>query len=89
MAVLQGSKARGQVTDSFMDNGFHVLRKQLEVEGILKPTGDQLVFTQDYLFKSPCAAAAIVVGDNMNGCLSWKNQAGNTLDAVVRQSAQA
>lgn len=88
MAVLKGSKARGQVTDSFKDKGFHVLRKQLEAEGILKPVGDQLVFTQDYLFKSPSAAAAIVVGNNMNGWLSWKNQAGKTLDAVVRQSTQ-
>ncbi len=60
-----------------------------EAEGILKPTGDQLVFTQDYLFKSPSSAAAIVVGNNMNGWLSWKNQAGKTLDSVVRQSAQA
>lgn len=88
MAVLKGSKARGQVTDSFKGKGFHVLRKQLEAEGILKAEGDQLVFTHDYLFKSPSAAAAIVVGNNMNGWLSWKNQAGKTLDAVVRQSTQ-
>ena len=87
MAVLKGSKARGQVTDSFKDKGFHVLRKQLEAEGILKPTGDQLVFTQDYLFKSPSAAAAIVVGNNMNGWLTWKNEAGKTLDDAVRQTA--
>jgi hypothetical protein len=45
------------------------------------------VFTQDYLFKSPSAAAAIVVGNNMNGWISWKNQDGKTLDAVVRQVA--
>jgi predicted GIY-YIG superfamily endonuclease len=89
MAVLKGSKARGQVTDSFKDKGFHVLRKQLEAEGILKAVGDQLVFTQDYLFKSPSAAAAIVVGNNMNGWLSWKNQAGKTLDAAVRQTTRA
>jgi hypothetical protein len=40
------------------------------------------VFTQDYLFKSPSAAAAIVVGNNMNRWLSWKNGVGKTLDAV-------
>ena len=89
MAVLKGSKARGQVTDSFKDKGFHALRKQLEAAGVLKPMGDQLVFTQDYVFKSPSAAAAIVVGNNMNGWLSWKNPAGKTLDAVVRQTTQA
>ena len=89
MAVLKGSKARGQVTDSFKDKGFHALRKQLEAAGVLKPMGDQLVFTQDYVFKSPSAAAAIVAGNNMNGWLSWKNPAGKTLDAVVRQTTQA
>lgn len=87
MAVLKGSKARGQVTDSFRDKGFHALRKQLEAAGVLKAAGDQMVFTQDYVFRSPSAAAAIVVGNNINGWLSWKNQAGKTLDAVVRQAA--
>ena len=86
MAVLKGSKARGQVTDSFKGKGFHVLREQLEAEGILKATGDKLFFTQDYLFKFSSAAAAIVVGNNMNGWLTWKNQEGKTLDAVVRQA---
>jgi hypothetical protein len=87
MAVLKGSKARGQVTESFKGRGFDVLRKKLEAEGVLKRSGEQLVFTQDYLFKSPSAAAAIVVGNNMNGWISWKNQDGKTLDAVVRQVA--
>lgn len=87
MAVLKGSKARGQVTDSFKDKGFHALRKQLEAAGVLKPAGDQLVFTQDYVFKSPSAAAAIVVGNNMNGWISWKNKDGKTLDALVRQTS--
>lgn len=87
MAVLKGSKARGQVTDSFKDKGFHVLRKQLEAAGVLKPAGQQLVFTQDYVFNSPSAAAAIVVGNNMNGWISWKNKDGKTLDAVVRQAS--
>lgn len=85
MAVLKGSKARGQVTDSFKDKGFHALRKKLEGAGVLKTAGDQLVFTQDYVFKSPSAAAAIVVGNNMNGWLSWKTKDGKTLDAAVRQ----
>lgn len=88
MVVLKGSKARGQVTPSFKDTGFHAMRKQLEAAGVLKPVGDQLVFTQDYLFKSPSAAAAIVVGNNMNGWLSWKNLAGKTLDAAVRHPTQ-
>ena len=52
---------------------------------MLETPGDQLVFTEDYVFKSPSAVAAIVVGNNMNGCLSWRNKDGKTLDAVVKQ----
>lgn len=81
----EGLQRLGQVTDSFKDKGFHAMRKKLEEAGVLKPAGDQLVFTQDYLFKSPSAAAAIVVGNNMNGWLSWKPKDGKTLDAAVRQ----
>ena len=31
--------------------------------------------------------AAIVVGNNMNGWISWKDKDGKTLDAVVRQAS--
>jgi predicted GIY-YIG superfamily endonuclease len=85
MVVLKGSKARATVTDSFKGKPFYATRLKLQEAGILQPAGDALVFTQDYVFKSPSSAAAIIVGNNMNGWVTWKNQAGDTLDAVVRQ----
>jgi predicted GIY-YIG superfamily endonuclease len=88
MTVLKGSKARGTITGSFQDTGFHALRKQLEAAGVLQPAGAQLVFAQDYAFKSPSAAAAIVVGNNTNGWVAWRAQDGKTLDALVRQTTQ-
>lgn len=86
MVVLKGSKARLGVTDSFKSKPFFATRQKLQAAGILQPAGDALVFAQDYVFKSPSSAAAIVVGNNMNGWVTWKNHAGETLDEVVRQA---
>lgn len=88
MTVLKGSKARGTITGSFEDTGFHVMRKKLQAEGVLQLSGEHLVFTQDFPFKSPSAAAAIVIGNNTNGWVAWRTQDGKTLDAVVRQVAE-
>jgi len=85
MVVLEGSKARAVVSDSFRSKAFYAQRLKLQEAGILKLAGDHLHFTQDYVFKSPSSAAASVVGNNMNGWVTWKNAAGETLDQVVRQ----
>ncbi|WP_162570787.1 MULTISPECIES: GIY-YIG nuclease family protein [unclassified Variovorax] len=85
LVVLKGSKARLSVTDSFKDKSFHVKRQKLEAAGVLKQEGEHLIFTQTYPFPTPSAAAAIVVGNNMNGWKTWKNKAGKDLDSVVRQ----
>lgn len=85
MVVLKGSKARATVTESFKGKPFYAARLKLQEAGILQPSGDSLVFTQDYVFKSPSSAAAIVVGNNMNGWVTWKNESGETLDQVMRQ----
>lgn len=87
MTVLKGSMARGTITGSFEDTGFHVMRKKLQIEGVLQVSGEHLVFTQDFPFNSPSAAAAIVIGNNTNGWVAWRTHDGKTLDAVVRQSA--
>lgn len=86
MAVLKGSKARATTTDSFKGKPFFQTRQKLIDAGVLALEGEHLVFTQDYPFSSPSTAAAIVVGNNTNGWLAWKNDAGQTLDEVVRQS---
>lgn len=46
--------------------------------GVLMAADEQLVCTQDYVFKSPSAAAAILVGNNMKGWVSWKTKDGKT-----------
>ena len=68
--VLQGSKARAQWVGT--DGGYKTLYQQLLTEGVLLPEGaEQLVFSRDYAFSSPSAAAAVVSGRSANGRTSW------------------
>lgn len=45
------------------------------------------MFSQDYLFKSPSAAAAFVLGANANGWSKWKDKDGNTLSDIYGDHA--
>ncbi|OAI31473.1 methionine sulfoxide reductase [Methylosinus sp. R-45379] len=53
-------------------SGYAVLHEDLQRTGVLKNEGDHLVFTENYAFKSPSAAAGVVNGRPSNGTLEWK-----------------
>jgi len=59
------------------------IRATLLENGVLKESGDHLIFTQDYAFNSPSAAAAIVQGRNANGRTDWKDKSGKTLKEIL------
>ena len=42
----------------------------------------KLVFKKDYLFSSPSAAAAVVMGRSANGLTEWRHKDGRILKAV-------
>lgn len=71
--VLQGSTARrtwaGRTTQ---DTGYARLHAELRETGVLQEQGDHCVFTTNYAFKSPSAAAAVVHGRPANGTTEWK-----------------
>jgi Domain of unknown function (DUF4357) len=50
----------------------------------LKAENNQYIFTQDYLFSSPSAASAVVLGRTSNGWKAWVNANGQTLHEVKR-----
>jgi hypothetical protein len=50
----------------------------LQERGILKMAGDALLFTSDYSFPSPSAAAAVVTAASANGRILWKLADGRT-----------
>ena len=55
--VRKGSRAR-KAARSAVGSYKQATRQELIVSGVLKPAGDELQFTQDFLFTSPSAAAA-------------------------------
>lgn len=60
------------------------LRKKLLDDKILIPENGVYVFTEDFVFGSPSAAAAAVLGRQANGWTEWKNKDGNTIDKLYR-----
>lgn len=76
--VFEGSLARASHTPS---NHPHVvrLREDLVRSGHLVAEGDQLRFTDDYVFDSPSTAAAVVLGRSANGRTEWKTPEGVSL----------
>lgn len=63
------------------------VRRELWQQGVLKPEGDHLVFTQDYLFKAASRAASVVVGTAINGKDSWKTADGRSLNDLTKEDA--
>ena len=70
--VKKGSTARAKEVDSLGDSS-RALRLRLKHVGVLQPGDDGLLlFTSDYAFDSPSAAAAVVTGTGLNGRAHWK-----------------
>lgn len=79
--VVKGSIAEKNPRKSF---GSTYAKRRLELieQGVLAEFGHRLKFTQDVLFTSPSAAAAIVCAGARNGRESWKDVHGTTLAKV-------
>jgi hypothetical protein len=77
IVVLAQSMARVKTT-STVPRGTAALRKTLLETGVLREQGDYLVFTSNYSFSSPSAAAATVIGASANGRILWKLPDGRT-----------
>lgn len=69
--VMKGSRANGTETNSIPEN-VRNQRKHLEGQGVLEAVDNVLVFTQDFQFSSPSAAASVVCGAAANGLIAWK-----------------
>jgi len=77
--VLSGSKAsskwRGK---SSQHTGYSKLHEELTANGVLVPGEGLSVFQENYAFKSPSAAAAVVNGRPTNGTTEWRLPDGKT-----------
>lgn len=81
--VYKDGKSKIEATKG-INKWIDILRTKLIEEQILKIEGKVYVFQQDYIFNSPSAAAATILGRTANGWTSWKDKNGQTLDALKR-----
>lgn len=71
--VLKGSQARLEWSSASRGHTtYRDLHEQLLASGVLRRDGEVCVFTENYAFTSPSAAAAVVNGRPANGRLDWK-----------------
>lgn len=76
--VKRGSEAVIEDTPSLLESSKE-LRRHLIEQGVLKLSGDKLVFQQDYVFKASSPAAEVVLGRSENGRRAWRNSEGISL----------
>jgi hypothetical protein len=81
--VLKASKANKDETKT-AGSWVSGMRKKLLDDKILIPTGEVFVFAEDFVFGSPSAAAAAVLGRRANGWTEWKDKEGETIDEIYR-----
>lgn len=60
------------------------LKDKLISEGIILRTNEDLYFTKEYLFSSPSAAAAVILGYSVNGRNVWLNKQGMSLNDIEK-----
>lgn len=79
--VFKGSEIASSTVPSF-PRGFDKLREELVAGETVDKKEDKLILSEDYLFSSPSAAAAVIMGRSANGLLEWKSKSGKTLKEI-------
>jgi len=80
--VKAGSQAAYDAAPSMHTHWSFNLRANLIKDGVLLDKHNHYIFSQDYVFDSPSAAAAMILGRSANGRTEWKTADGTTLKAL-------
>jgi hypothetical protein len=86
--VIAGSRAHPTEAPS-TPPGIRNLRAALLREGVLVPDLDGIRVATTYVFKSPSAAAAVLLGRSANGHVEWVDEAGRTLRELQNGEADS
>lgn len=81
--VLKGSTAIKDNAPAFEAHNYRKLKDKMLEIGRLKVDGGYLVFTDDYEFDSPSAAAAIVLARSAAGPSEWKDAEGKKIKELM------
>ncbi len=82
--VLRGSRARLDEVPKIQP-WIHGLRADLVASGVLEAGDGSLVLAQDYVFDSPSAAAAVMLGRSANGRELWRRPDGKSLKQIQEE----
>jgi hypothetical protein len=85
--VFKGSKANKDETNT-AGEWVIGMRKKLVESKIMALENNVYLFIEDYIFGSPSAAAAAVLGRRANGWTEWKNKSGKTIDSLFRNEVE-
>jgi Domain of unknown function (DUF4357) len=86
--VKAGSTATKRLSRAFERTGNLVkIRAGLIADGALRDNGAVLGFVTDVIFKSPSAAASIVLGNPANGLAFWRLEDGTSLKKLRARSS--
>lgn len=83
MEVLKGASLITQEASSFKNYAYKKLKDQLMALGKIEQKGNKLVLSDDHVFDSPSAAAAVLLGRPVSGPLEWKTKEGKSLRQVL------
>jgi hypothetical protein len=84
VVVLKGAEALSQIKET-LTPGYKKIKQDLIDSGKLIKSGDKLILQVDYLFKSPSAAAGILIGQASNGRVLWKDDLGRTIAQIEEE----
>ena len=85
--VLAKSEAVLKIAPHALEGSIDIFRKSLESQGILKVENGRLIFTQNYPFNSPSAAAGVIIGGSADGRTQWKNEQGKSIKDLEVEAA--
>ncbi len=85
--VLKGSKAT-KVETRTAGTWVTGMRKKLIDSKVLIEESGRYLFQEDFVFGSPSAAAAAVLGRRANGWTEWKNTSGKNIDELYRLNGE-
>ncbi|MHA1575171.1 MAG: GIY-YIG nuclease family protein [Alphaproteobacteria bacterium] len=87
--VFKGALCRKEFINSAQDSSEKKYRDNLIKNGILKEIEEDktvYILTENHKFSSPSLAGSVILARFSNGWISWKNEKGETLDAVYRKN---
>ncbi|MGE7865934.1 GIY-YIG nuclease family protein [Bacillus paramycoides] len=86
LVVYKGSRANVEESPTAAGSWVSNMRMKLLNSGVLEQNEQVYIFTSDYVFNSPSAAAAAVLGRRANGWTEWKDKERRTLDELKRKN---